>query len=206
MKNFSLVSFKKVRGIIPLLLVSTAGAGLTGCTDREFAVGLGAIAIGAGAIAIGSAASSHEDRGGWDHRGWDHRGGHWGRGYKGAEASVAESFDSTLKGVDSTSALVTPNNWSKTFNISMEASYRLISAFEAAKKEDLQSLLYLGFSHDDLETIAQYSMPSEQGIETVAKKLGEDKVAIRQMVQKLIDIALEQKNVIDSHIDNIHGA
>lgn len=201
---------KAVKAIHLAVALSMVGS-LSSCTDEEFAAGMGAIAIGAGIIAIGAAAGDHHDRGrvvcegGYRTICHDYR-DHWGRWRNECRSEWdscqnrrrIHSMELHTANVEAAPAL-NDVNWATTFAISFDSSSRIIAALESAKSGNLQALLDLGLSREDVREMANLKMPSAAGTETMARNLDQSAEAVRAMIERLISIAKAEKEARDNH-------
>jgi hypothetical protein len=189
---------------IPLLLMTSMLPGLTACTDREVAIGFGAAAIGAGAIAIGAAAgSSHSGgghyvcQGGYRPRCHSYR-DYWGRLHQDCH-SVYDSCASqrwvphTASSSQLREVQLDELDWAETFSMSRGGAEKLLKALEDARSaEKLDSVLALGLSREDISAIGRFSMPSDDGIQSLARSLDQEAGATRDMIQRLVTLAGER--------------
>jgi hypothetical protein len=171
-----------------LLVAATLSlGGLSGCDDRDVAIGVGAVAGAAIGAAIGGSVGGNSGH----HHGGYCRGGYqtvcsqtvdrwgnpatycqpvyrdclyrdYGRSYFSAESSVFDYADaSNFKAED----------FSKEFKLNFEAGARILSALKSAKEGDQSDLNKLGLSASDLRELAQFRLPSEEGIQTFSVNL-----------------------------------
>ena len=86
----------------------------------------------------------------------------------------------------SLSAPVGPVGLGRDFGVSYDAADSLINVAVDVNHHDFSSAVKLGLTRDDLEQMSSYQVPTDQGIEAVAKNLNQDPSAIRQLFSGIL--------------------
>lgn len=186
----SVLNLKMKKNLLVLALIAALTPGLTACTDDEVGAAIGGIIIG---VIIGGAISDGHDNHDNDHgRGRDHGGRRGGRpGWRhgvNMNASVTGAEVKSQSGVD-------VNAFASEFAISADSAKTFIAAMEEAKAGNGKVIMSLGFSGDDMKKFSKYEMPSNEGIESLAKNINADSAAVHEMVEVLLDWAIEQRTL-----------
>lgn len=213
-------------GLIPALCVSSMVPLLQGCDDEEVAAGAAVVAVGAAAVSIGAAIDDDDHHrphhGGnrchdgrkricrtrYDYRGYEHRECRWVRcdrpdwrhysGHRGwideYDLSAGEQPISAMPIED----IVNAEEFGTQYGMSTEAAQRVIDALKIAKNGKLDGLKTLGFSHEDLNKLAQLKYPSDEGINKVAQTLNQYPRDTRAMVSSMIAHGFERKRELEA--------
>jgi hypothetical protein len=198
----------KTTKTISLVLTLAMASQLTACTDEEVATALGAVAIVAGAVVI---ANNTECVDGYrtvchdytDYFGYTRT--ECGEVYDSCvsrvikrESILTEPTLPTLKEATSKSVAtgdsVNEVKWGEAFGIGFQGSARLIGALKSARDEkSLKALTDLGLEKKDIKRIAKGELPTQDGIEALAKSLDQNVQVTRDMISKLVEKAKELK-------------
>ncbi len=184
---------------------------LQGCDSRDVAVGLGVVGVVAGAIAIGAATDSNDNYDDYDgHHGGHHddRDGHKNscrgdkgkkcytyRNHKGEKVKECKkernNCDRNYSNVNLALANkdVTSVDWAQTFGLSFDSAEKLVAALESSRQGDIQAILDLGLSEQDIEDLAQLKMISKDGIQSLSVSLNQFPEDTQSMINSLIKTA-----------------
>ena len=212
----------RVGGAIVVAALISAGLPGCTDEEVATTVGIVAIGAGIGIIAAGGDNDNHDhDHNGYghDHGHYECQGGYKTvctsyRDYYGCiKQDCRQTYDScdsrvwvnnsmalkTLEEVadaDPVSATKTVSNnegWGTTFAMSFDSADKLVNALNQSKAGDTKALASLGLSRDDVHAMAQMKMPSQAGLDAMAKTLDQDTKATADMVQRLLAKAQEQR-------------
>jgi hypothetical protein len=174
---------KSKKRIQTLLLAAAILPGLTACTDDEVGLFIGAVVIGAivANAPSGSGGSSH-DR--------DHHDNHGGHGYRGSITVDVADLENAQQ--------IDLQEFADRYQMSTESASIFISAMNTAKQGDGKAVADLGLSHDELNALSKYDMPSDAGIEAVAKSIKAETVSTKNMIQDILQTAIQQKNTANN--------
>lgn len=183
------INLKNVVVMLEVTAMASLMPALSSCTDEEVGAAIGAIAIGAAVGAAAAAASDH------DGRRDDHRPGprdnHGGRGGWRVESLLVDNVNSV-----SADASVTANEaaFAEQYKMSYSGAHVLLNAAaEAQVNKNIDPILNLGLTRDDLSNFGNFSMPSEESLSKLAKSLDQDKEDTRAMVGSLLQKAKEAR-------------
>lgn len=188
---------------VSLALLASVATGTTACTDSEVASFIGGVVIGV----IVSDDDGHGHHHGHCQPGYREVCREW-RDYYGRRHRDCRSEYDSCAYTSSVSLLanssfgeelvieptVTESNVAEKFGLSAEGARKFVSAFEAAQNKDLKPILDLGLSREDVEELGRYSMPSDTGIDALARSLDQHADDARAMVRKLLDKAIEKRD------------
>lgn len=199
---------------VAVMLLSASVLSFTpGCTDAEIAGTIGAIAIGAG-IAAGAGHNHGHGHyrclGGFRdvcHQYVDYY-GHLRTECRTEYDSCAErewcpdkaEIEMDLQTSDSKEKL-SATEFAKIFEMSFESAESLISAFEMARDGDLKAILDLGLTREDVELLMKAVMPTDAGIEALAKSLDQSVESARALVEQILKFGRENRATIEDFRD-----
>lgn len=160
------------KNITKLLMAATLGAGaltMQGCTDTDVALGAGVVA----GVIIGSALDSDHHHHRTPPRRYKPRRHHWSAT---TQTISPESVDVAQK-----------------YNISLEASSKLVGVLTAAQAGDVAALKELGLNKKDLVSLYNGRMISDESVAIVSENLVLDRLQTERVIKQIADEVKAQR-------------
>ena len=88
---------------------------------------------------------------------------------------------------------VESSKWAETFGMSFASAEFFTTALENARDGDIKALYDLGLGRADVMALAKEKMPSQEGIDLLARKLDQSKPETQLMLEKLLKKGSEIK-------------
>ncbi len=192
---------------LSLVIALVTTISVISCTKGEVATTLGVIAIGAaiGAIGVSPTYPSHyqcqggyrtECRDYYDYYNYYHHDCAQvydpclNQIYVNSNGSNHSNFSAL---VEKKETILTEDKFSDKFSMGLAGSKLFIDALYAAKGGSLKEIEALGLKKKDIQNIAKFKLPTEAGLDALAKSLDQNKTVVTEMVQTLVDTAKAQK-------------
>ncbi len=187
-------TFISRKNILVALMLAAVSLQLTACTDEEVATAVGVGAIVGGAVLIGSQTNCQGAYRTVCHDFRDYY-GHWHSECRREWDSCAylvpkrEALaEGEIKSIEPSEKIVNEVTWGETFGMSFDTSQKLLDAVNKSRSGDRFALGSLGLSDSDMRKIAQLQLPSDVGIDLLAKNLDTDGATVRKMFVRLIEV------------------
>lgn len=196
--------------VVPFCTVAALGLGTTACDDDEIAAGVAGAAIGAGAAILIDRANDNDNcRPGYRNvctNTYDY----YGRLYRDCrqvryncvnrfafESAVREDGRIDVR-TRAAAAGLTVEDFAKEYKLTFEGAERLWAALEASDQGDSAPLKALGLSSGDIQSLGQYKLPSDQGIDSLARNLNTRADLTTGMLNRIRAWAISERNRICS--------
>jgi hypothetical protein len=187
---------------VSLVLTLAVSSQLTACTEEEVASALGAAAIIAGAVVIanntecvdGYKTVCHDYTDYWGSTRTECREVYDSCAYLTPKREDLMKSEDAVRASAATELNVNEVKWAEAFGTGFDGSAKFIGALkEARDSKELKALTDLGLEKKDIKRMAQGHLPTQDGIDALAKSLDQSPKTTRDMIAKLVEKAKELK-------------